>query len=176
MVGERASERWEGLRVLGVDPGLRVSGYAVIEVAAGGEVEVVDAGTITAETTGSLEERLGQIAEGIEAVLKEHRPAMLAVEALYSHYQHPATAIRMAHARGVILLAAARADVAVAEYAATRVKKSLTGNGRASKEQMQQAVRLRLGLAEPVEPADVADALAIAMCCLNEQQREAMTR
>ena len=157
------------LRVLGVDPGLRVSGYAVIE-SAGGEVRVLDAGTIAAAVTGSLADRLAEIAAEAEALLAEYEPALMAVEELYAHYKHPRTAILMGHARGVFLAAAARRGVAVRGYAATRVKKSLTGNGRASKAQMQRAIQQRLGLKRLPEPADVADALAIAMCCVNEMQ------
>lgn len=156
------------MKVLGVDPGLRTSGYAVI-CQAGRELEVVDAGVIRADETLPLAERLGSIYRDIEALLAEHGPEVMAVEELYAHYKHPRTAILMGHARGLFLLAAALVGVEVVGFSATRVKKSLTGTGRASKEQMQHAIRTQLGLAEVPEPADVADALAIAMCTLNER-------
>ncbi len=88
----------------------------------------------------------------------------MAIEQLYSHYKHPRTAILMGHARGVICLAAAQAGIAVIHYSATQIKKILTGNGRAPKIQMQQAIRRELALAEVPEPPDVADALAVALC------------
>ena len=89
---------------------------------------------------------------------------MLAIEELYSHYERPRTAILMGHARGVICLAAAQADLPIHSYAATQVKRVLTGNGRAPKTQMQQAICHEFGLAAPPEPPDVADAMAIALC------------
>ncbi len=88
----------------------------------------------------------------------------MALEKLYSHYDRPTTAILMGHARGVICLAAANGGIEVADYAATQVKKTLTGNGRAPKSQMQHAIQRELGLSTLPEPADVADALAIAFC------------
>jgi crossover junction endodeoxyribonuclease RuvC len=88
----------------------------------------------------------------------------MALEELYSHYKRPRTSILMGHARGVICLAAAQAGISVASYSATRIKKTLTGNGRATKPQMQRAVARELGLASPPEPHDVADALATALC------------
>jgi len=89
------------------------------------------------------------------------------VEELYSHYAHPRTAILMGHARGVILQKCAEAGVEIRSFGATRIKKSLTGNGRASKEQVQRTVQTVLGLAELPEPNDVADAIAAALCCSN---------
>ena len=157
------------MKVLGVDPGLRTSGYAVLTLR-GRDVAVLDAGVFRADSDLPLAQRLVQLYNDIEQLLVEHEPEMMAVEELYAHYKHPRTAILMGHARGVFLLAAARQRVAVHGFAATRVKKSLTGNGRASKEQMQRAITTQLKLSEVPKPADVADALAIALCCLNEQQ------
>jgi len=158
------------MKVLAVDPGLRTSGYAVV-VRQGRELIVHDAGVFTAESDLPLPDRLGQLYSDIESLLQEHEPDMMAVEELYAHYKHPRTAILMGHARGVFLLAAARRGVAVLGFSATRVKKSLTGSGRASKEQIQRAVMKQLKLSKLPRPSDVADALAIAMCCLDEQLR-----
>jgi crossover junction endodeoxyribonuclease RuvC len=97
-------------------------------------------------------------------VLDQFKPAVMVVEQLFAHYDHPRTAILMAHARGVILLAAAQRDVPVHSYNATRIKKTITGNGRASKEQVQRTVQRELGLPQLPEPPDVADALAVALC------------
>ena len=157
------------MKVLGVDPGLRTSGYAVLSLR-GRDVTVLDAGVFRADSDLPLGERLVQLYDDIDQLLDEHEPEMMAVEELYAHYNHPRTAIMMGHARGVFLLAASKRRVAVHGFAATRVKKSLTGNGRASKEQMQRAITMQLKLAAVPKPADVADALAIALCCLNEQQ------
>ncbi len=88
----------------------------------------------------------------------------MAIEQLYSHYKHPRTAILMGHARGVICLAAAQADVEVVHYSATQIKRILTGDGRAPKSQMQLAIRNELALAQVPDPPDVADALAVAVC------------
>ena len=155
------------MKVLGVDPGLRVSGYAVIE-SRGEQVQVLDAGTIRAEENLPLAQRLKQIYFDADGLLSEHEPDVMAVEELYSHYKHPRTAILMGHARSMFLLAAAQRGIEVRDFSATRIKKSVTGSGRASKEQIQRAVQTQLQLAEMPEPADVADALAIAMCCFTE--------
>jgi crossover junction endodeoxyribonuclease RuvC len=97
-------------------------------------------------------------------VLEQFRPEVMVVEQLFAHYDHPRTAILMAHARGVILLAAAQHDVPVVSYAASRIKKTITGHGRASKEQMQHAIERELRLPKLPEPHDVADALGVALC------------
>jgi crossover junction endodeoxyribonuclease RuvC len=96
--------------------------------------------------------------------MEQYRPAAVAVEQLFAHYDHPRTALLMAHARGVLLLAAAQRGLPVQSYNATRIKKTITGNGHATKEQMQRAVQRELGLAALPEPPDVADALAAALC------------
>ena len=155
------------MKVLGVDPGLRTSGYAVI-APRGGEVQVLDAGTIRVDENLPLAQRLKQIYLDADVLLSEHEPDVMGVEELYSHYKHPRTAILMGHARSMFLLAAAQRGIEVRDFSATRIKKSVTGSGRAGKEQMQRAVQTQLQLAEMPEPADVADALAIAMCCFTE--------
>lgn len=150
---------------------MQVSGYAVIEQIRH-DVKILDAGVIRADTQLPLEKRLRQIHQDIRSILQENQPELMAVEELYAHYKHPRTAILMGHARGMFLLAAAEQGIEVLDYAATRVKKSITGQGRASKEQIQRAVTSQLHLARIPRPADLADALAIAMCCLNEKNRE----
>ena len=151
------------MRICGVDLGLQVTGYGVIDLA-GDRANVVDAGTIKSDAGEELPIRLRQIYRDLCEVLDEHEPDILAVENVYSHYSHPQTAVVMAHARGMVLLAAAERDIEVCSFAATQIKRALTGNGRASKMQMQQAVRMNLGLDVVPEPHDVADALAIALC------------
>ena len=152
------------MRVLGVDPGLVTTGYGVVEVSRG-EISLLEGGTIsTGSTESPLEARLSCLYDGIVEVLDQFHPEALALEELYSHYEHPSTAILMGHARGVICLAAAKCDIPVFSYASTQIKLSLTGNGRATKGTMQQAIQARLKLKQVPSPHDVADALAIAVC------------
>jgi crossover junction endodeoxyribonuclease RuvC len=151
------------MRVLGVDPGLNITGYAVLE-SRDRRTVLIEAGVIRSRVTDSMDRKLVEIADGIREVIEQYRPDALAIEEVYSHYEHPRTAIIMGHARGVVVLEAARIGVQVHPYASTRIKKSLTGNGRASKLQMQKMIKSTLNLVELPEPADAADALAIALC------------
>ena len=152
------------IRILGIDPGLNITGYGVIEITAGRPPKVCEAGVVRGKTRESLTARLVEIHEGVVDVIKSLQPSAMSLEQLYSHYNQPRTAILMGHARGVICLAASLAGIPVIHYSATQIKKVLTGNGRAPKWQMQQAIQRELGLAAIPEPADVADALAIALC------------
>ena len=153
--------------ILGIDPGLQVCGYAVIETKLL-DTALIEAGVFRTDGKAELAQRLCQIAEDIQQVLKTHSPDVVAVEQLYAHYKHPRTSILMGHARGVILQKASESGASVKDFAATRIKKSLTGSGRATKSQMQLSIQSVLGLPEPPEPADVADAIAIALCCASE--------
>jgi crossover junction endodeoxyribonuclease RuvC len=153
-------------RILGIDPGLLVTGYAVLGTQ-GGAPLVCEAGVVRSAEGRSptdMARRVRVLYDGIVEVLEQFRPGVMVVEQLFAHYDHPRTAILMAHARGVVLLAAAQRDVPVHSYNATRVKKTITGNGRASKEQVQRTVQRELGLPQLPEPPDVADALAVALC------------
>lgn len=150
-------------RILGVDPGLNTTGYGVVEVVAGG-LRLVEAGVVRGRSRGSLSERLKEIYDGVAEVLTAFHPDSMALEQLYSHYARPRTAILMGHARGVICLAATQAGVPVRHFAATHIKKMLTGNGRAPKGQVQLAIQRELRLSCVPEPPDVADALAAAVC------------
>jgi crossover junction endodeoxyribonuclease RuvC len=120
---------------------------------------------IRLKSKASIADRLVELERELDELLVEHKPQVCAVEQLYSHYAHPRTAILMGHARGVILLVARRHGVQVEEYAANRIKQSLTGHGHASKQQMQRAIQSVWNLKAPPEPPDVADALAVALCC-----------
>jgi crossover junction endodeoxyribonuclease RuvC len=152
------------MKILGIDPGLIVTGYAVLEQA-GSSIRPLEAGTIDSGTSrDALQVRLRRLHEELASLIIDHRPDCIALEQLYSHYEHPRTAILMGHARGVIVLAAGLHDIPLHHYAATQVKSSLTGNGRASKAQIQQLVQRTFGLAEIPQPPDVADAMAIALC------------
>jgi crossover junction endodeoxyribonuclease RuvC len=153
-------------RILGLDPGLQVTGYAVLEIADVGP-KVCEAGVIRSaegRVAADMAVRIRTLYDGLCEILDQWKPSVMAVEQLYAHYDHPRTAILMAHARGAFFLAGAQRDVPVLSYASTKVKKLVTGSGRASKEQMQYAIARELGLARPPEPHDVADALAVALC------------
>jgi crossover junction endodeoxyribonuclease RuvC len=152
--------------LLGIDPGLQVTGYGIIEPGTNGPI-VCEAGIVrTAETSAreSMAARIVFLYNGIVEVIDEYRPEVVVLEELYAHYEHPRTAILMAHARGVLFLAAAQRSVPVVSYNATRIKKTITGNGRASKDQVQRTIQRELQLRELPDPPDVADALAAALC------------
>ena len=151
------------MRILGIDPGLNTTGYGVLEIV-DRRVRLIEAGVVRGKTKGSLTARVKEIHDGVADVIAALKPDAMALEKLYAHYDRPTTAILMGHARGVICLAAAQANIAVVHYTATQVKKILTGNGRAPKLQVQEAVKRELRLAALPEPPDVADALAIALC------------
>jgi crossover junction endodeoxyribonuclease RuvC len=149
-------------RILGIDPGLNITGYGVLEFASG-RPRLCEAGVVRGRSK-SLADRLLEIHDGVRDVIAALAPNVLALEQIYSHYAHPRTAILMGHARGVICLAARESDIEVRHYAATQIKRILTGSGRAPKAQIQRAVCRELNLQTPPEPPDVADALAIALC------------
>jgi len=148
---------------LGIDPGLNITGYGVLEFASGRPV-LCEAGVVRGRDRGSLAGRLLEIHEGVVEVIAGLQPDVMAVEQLYSHVRQPRTSILMGHARGVICLAAAQAGIPLVSYSATQIKSILTGNGRAPKVQMQQAIQRELALPALPEPPDVADALAVALC------------
>ncbi|MDH4158210.1 MAG: crossover junction endodeoxyribonuclease RuvC [candidate division Zixibacteria bacterium] len=151
------------MRILGIDPGLNATGYGILEEG-DGDFRVVEAGVLRSDGKRSMAERLLEISQELDNIIGQFEPDVVAVEELYSHYGHPKTAIIMGHARGVVFLKAAEIGVPIYPYSSTRIKKSLTGNGRASKRQMQLMITTSLGLAEVPEPPDVADALAVALC------------
>jgi crossover junction endodeoxyribonuclease RuvC len=149
--------------VLGIDPGLNTTGYGVLDFVAG-QPRLIEAGVVRSKTSGTLAERVKELHDGVAEIIAALKPEVMAIEELYSHYERPTTAILMGHARGVIILAAADANIPMVSYPATQIKKTITGNGHAAKWQMQEAVRRELNLPALPEPPDVADALAIAMC------------
>jgi crossover junction endodeoxyribonuclease RuvC len=153
------------VRVIGIDPGLNITGYGLIEIQTG-EISLREAGVIRLprSKTGDLPERLDSLFRGLAELLEEFRPQKMCLEEVYSHRLYPQTAILMSHARGVICLAARRAQVPVVSLPAKRIKQSVTGNGNASKLQVQRAVRQFFSLDRTPHPPDVADALAAALC------------
>jgi len=151
-------------RVLGIDPGTRIAGYAVLDFNMRGDGNIVEACIFRLSATATLAARLRQLYEDVAALLVEHTPTHMALEAVFSHTDHARTAIQMAHGRGVVLLAAELRGIPVAELPPAEVKKALTGNGNATKQQMQRAVMAQCALATMPEPPDVADAIGIALC------------
>jgi len=154
------------MRILGVDPGLRITGYGVIDFS--NTPRLVDAGVIRLDSTTEIADRLVELEEELDAIIKELSPQRVAVEMLYANYKHPRTAVLMGHARGVILLVARRHRLAITQMLPNRIKKNLTGNGHASKDQMQRTIQSTFQLAQVPDPPDVADAIAIALAAGRE--------
>jgi crossover junction endodeoxyribonuclease RuvC len=151
---------------------LHVTGYAVVDPSSRGPF-VVEAGVLRTRGAKTLGERLARLHQGVCEVLDAFPPSAMALEQVHSHVRHPRTAILMAHARGVIVLCAAAREVAVVGYAASRIKKTLTGSGKAPKDQIQHAIKYELGLDTLPEPHDVADACAVALCHFQIQRNRA---
>ena len=151
--------------MLGIDPGTRLTGFGCVE-GDPARPSIVEAGVFRlAPGSGkapSIPSRLIELERDLAELIGRVRPDAAAVEAVFSHYRHPATAVVMAHARGVILLTLKRAGIEAVELPPASVKRAMTGSGAAGKAQMQAAVASVFGLPAPPEPADVADALAIA--------------
>ena len=159
------------MRILGIDPGLNITGYGLLEVK-DNLIKIVEAGVIRPNNKLPFEQRLLELGNELDNVIAQFQPDVMAVEELYSHIKHPKTSIIMGHARGVIFYRAAESKIPVTPYASTKVKNALTGNGRASKRQMQMMVCSTLNLTEIPEPPDVADALAIALCHVRTLQHQ----
>ena len=160
------------MRVLGVDPSVRSTGYGVIECR-GRAFRLVEAGVITTNGKGTFHERLGDISASVRSLIAATRPDWLAIEEVFARAINPRTTIMMAHARGAMLAVAAEAHVRVYELSATSVKRAIAGNGGASKDQVGKMVVQLLHLARMPRPADVTDALALAIACV---QRGVRTR
>ncbi|MFG0291977.1 MAG: crossover junction endodeoxyribonuclease RuvC [Phycisphaerales bacterium JB050] len=155
------------MRLLAIDPGLKVTGYACLESDGPSRpVTIVEAGCFRFSPKASVGERLVELDTDLSDLLERTRPSAAAVEALFSHYAHPRPAIVMAHARGVIMLRLKAAGIDPVELAPKTVKKALTGSGSAGKAQIQRAVQVELKLDQVPEPHDIADAMAIGLAGL----------
>lgn len=202
--------RGERTRILGVDPGIRLTGYGCIEIG-DGPARLVEAGVIRLTTTvrarstivaagyassgagfdgragqsdpevggvragrgrmpASLTARLMELDDDFRALLARLAPACVAIETVFAHREHPGPSLVMAHARGVLLLAAARAGIVLSEHRPAEIKKSISASGMAGKAQIQRLIQAEFGLAAPPSPADVADALAIALCAARRHE------
>ena len=149
------------MKILGIDPGFAIMGYGVIEKSGAG-LTALDYGAITTPANENSAVRLAMLAEKLEGLIKRHAPDAVSVEELFFS-QNVKTAIQVAQARGVILLCAVRECGKLFEYTPLQIKQSLTGNGRAEKQQIQYMVRMILKLKEIPKPDDAADALAAAI-------------
>ncbi|PIU41974.1 MAG: crossover junction endodeoxyribonuclease RuvC [Candidatus Omnitrophica bacterium CG07_land_8_20_14_0_80_42_15] len=150
------------MSILGVDPGLQVTGYGLVENK-GRSFKLIEAGVLKTSHKDKIEIRLEKIRRALAEIVKEHKPKVLILEKLYSHYKHPVTAILMGHARGVICLTAGECNIPVVSYPPKRVRKAIAGNGNASKYQIQRIVQDLLKLNTPIKYTDVSDALALAI-------------
>jgi crossover junction endodeoxyribonuclease RuvC len=160
------------VRVLGIDPGTAVLGYGVVESGTGQHPRLVECGTLTTGARDPLPARLRIIHDGITALLTRHVPDTLAVESAF-YGRNVRTAVVLSHARGVILLAAEIAGVAVAEYSPALIKKTIVGRGAALKPQVGYMVAQLLRLKAPPSPEDASDGVAVALTHLIISSRRA---
>jgi len=150
------------MRILGLDPGLIVTGYGVVDVQSGG-VKILEAGTIEPSTHDRFEQRLFKIHQHLTTILKAHNPDVAVLEKIFSHSKHPATSNILGHVRGVICLAVAEANVELVEQSVKRVRKALIGNGNATKAQIQEFVKRLLNIKTAGFKLDASDALCLAL-------------
>ncbi len=151
--------------MLGVDPGTQTTGYGVVEENDGGSRALIECGAIRPTPERSLAERLLEIYEGVSTVIERTRPDVLSVEGVF-YGRNVKTTVILGHARSVVMLAAAKQAIPVAEYAPAEVKNSIVGTGKAAKDQVAFMVQKHLSLAEPPSPPDAADGVALALCHL----------
>jgi crossover junction endodeoxyribonuclease RuvC len=150
------------MRILGIDPGTGILGFGIIQTEKGGKAQLVDAGVIRTPVKEDDAVRLLTIYEELTDIITETKCQAMAVEKLF-FAQNVTTAMTVAQARGVVLLVGKQADLEIAEYTPLQIKQALTGYGRADKKQMQEMVRVILGLKDVPKPDDCADALAAAI-------------
>jgi crossover junction endodeoxyribonuclease RuvC len=150
------------MRIIGIDPGTGILGFGVIDAEAS-KLVMVDAGVIRTKVHQPLDERLVEIYNSLCEIIAENKPKIMVIEKLF-FAQNVTTAISVSHARGVAMLAGKLAGLEIAEYTPLQIKQALTGYGRADKKQMQEMVRVQLGLKTVPQPDDCADALAAAIC------------
>ena len=159
------------IRLLGIDPGSRITGYGVIDLD-GPRSRYVASGCIQTDSSRPLPERLKIIFEGVARVIREYQPVEVAVEQVFMH-RNPDSALKLGQARGAALCAVVVAGLPVSEYAPRAIKQAVVGGGGADKTQVQRMVGLLLNRVEPL-PADAADALAVAIC--HGHTRQTLTR
>lgn len=151
------------MRIIGIDPGTGILGFGVID-AHNGQAKLVDAGVITTPAHTPLPDRLEEIYNSLTEIIADTKPSVMAIEKLF-FAQNVTTAMSVSHARGVAMLTGKQANLGIEEYTPLQIKQTITGYGKAGKKQVQEMVRLQLGLAEVPKPDDCADALAAAIMC-----------
>jgi crossover junction endodeoxyribonuclease RuvC len=161
------------VRIFGIDPGSERTGYGCVETD-GRRHQLVTCGAITAAATANLPERLDKIHRELTALIAGSRPDCIAIEDIF-HAANARSALKLGHARGVAMLAAAQAGCEVVEYTPAEIKRAVVGYGRAEKHQVQQMIKLLLGLDAVPSPHDAADALAVAICHLHSQSPVRLT-
>jgi len=149
------------MRIIGIDPGTGILGFGVIDVVKG-KYRLVDAGVITTPAHTPLDERLEDIYDNLTDIIRDTQPAVMSIEHLF-FARNVTTAMSVSHARGVAMLAGRKAKLPIAEYTPMQIKQSITGYGKADKKQVQEMVRIQLGLTEVPKPDDCADALGAAI-------------
>lgn len=150
------------MRIIGIDPGTRVTGYGIIEVI-DNRYEVIDFGCIKPSPKNKLTDRYYTLHNDLCLLIERYKPDTLVVETQYVH-KNPQSAIKLGMARGVAIIAGKKYGLAIYEYSPTKAKRAVVGNGGASKQQVQQMVKVLLGLKELPQPEDAADALSLAIC------------
>ncbi len=154
-------------RWLGLDPGLSRTGYAILERGPRGP-RLVEGGVLKSKAADPLSVRVAEIGAGVRELIREFAPKLIAVEQVFAHSRNFSSSLKLAHCRGAILLAAGEEGVPVEALAPTAIKARACGNGRADKAQMQRSVSAELGLKTVLEPNDVADAAAAALCVFGQ--------
>lgn len=149
------------MRIIGIDPGTGILGFGVVDVVSN-KMKLVTAGVITTPAHTAVDERLEEIFDGLTQIIKETNPQVMSIEKLFFS-RNVTTAISVAQARGVAMLTGRKAALEIAEYTPLQIKQTITGYGKADKKQVQEMVRIQLGLSEVPKPDDCADALAAAM-------------
>lgn len=151
------------MKILGIDPGLAITGYGLIDAASPDKIKLIEAGVVRTSSKSAISERLKNLYSNVGDIIKENKPDILVLEKFYSHYRHPSTTIPMSHARGVICLLCGLNNIRLVNYPSTRIKKAIVGNGHASKVQIQKMVSELLRLKKIPTPPDITDALALAL-------------
>ncbi|AHI22938.1 crossover junction endodeoxyribonuclease RuvC [Corynebacterium vitaeruminis] len=153
----------QGLRVMGIDPGLTRCGLSVVQAGRGRQVLPIAVGVVRTPVKGELPQRLLELSQAVNEWMDQYQPDVVAIERVFER-GNVSTVMQTAHGVGVLVLAAAERGLDVHMYTPSEVKKAISGNGRADKKQMTSMITRILGLSEPPKPADAADALALAVC------------
>ena len=160
--------------ILGVDPGVTITGYALLNVV-DGSLSILDCGCIKTDRSMAFPLRLKKIYDGISYLIEQYRPQTLTLEEVF-YAQNIQTALKMGHVRAVTLLAAVNHQISISEFSTREIKQAVTGNGAASKQQVQRMVVQLLNLPQVPSPYDVADAMAAAICHCNRTMKNQITR